>query len=472
MSRTTGAGRIAFATLLTLVTVACAPVGRGVGSQEPKVVLTFANGGDSHEALQPIADAVAAATNGTLSIEFKDKVHMGDASFESRVIDDVFKGSYDLGWSAPRPWHDRGVTSFDSLIAPFLVDSYALEAEVLGSDLEPPMLAGLDGSGLIGLGILPGPLRHIATKDTKVTGPDDLRGDVVAINDSFVARQTFRALGATTVNLPAGGDLGTATAAEQQLSSLVGNRYYHDLPHVMVDAPLWPRPVILFANKVRFDRLSDAHKTALRAAAKGLLTPTLDALDKEDAGAIAELCTEGAKIDAVGSSGLSALRAAVQPVLDELAKDAGTAAAIKRITDMKADVAAAAAAPTCPAGGQSPTPASAAGFPDGTYESRRTCEDSQAFWEAHHTPPEFRGPCEAGVAAFTLKDGTWVENYGGKWSYSFFGDHVHLADYGTQERGFTLRWTYDGKQVTFSDIEGGAPDDDAAWTMKPFVKVD
>ena len=36
---------------------------------------------------------------------------------------------------------------------------------------------------------------------------------------------------------------------------------------------------------------------------------------------------------------------------------------------------------------------------------------------------------------------------------------------------FTLRWTYDGQQVTFSDIQGGNPDDASVWTLKPFARI-
>ena len=146
-----------------LVVGACAaPPGRGVGSQPAPIVLSLANGNHDHEALKAFADGAAAATGGTVTIEFEDAAHEGEAAYESAIIDDVAAGTYDLGWAAPRPWHAKGVTSFDALMAPFLIDSYALQRAVLESDLEQEMLDGLDGTGLVGLGILPGPLRRVA----------------------------------------------------------------------------------------------------------------------------------------------------------------------------------------------------------------------------------------------------------------------------------------------------------------------
>jgi hypothetical protein len=66
---------------------------------------------------------------------------------------------------------------------------------------------------------------------------------------------------------------------------------------------------------------------------------------------------------------------------------------------------------------------------------------------------------------FTLQDGRWVENYGEQWSYSFFGDHVQLGN-------FTMRWSWDGERLVFSDIDGGEPGDAQAWLTKAFVRID
>src|SRR5215208_3709131 len=151
-----GRGTTAVVALLTIgmVVTACADApGRGVGSQPASVVLTLANGNDGHDFLLPFAEAVTTASGGTVSLEFVDQAHRGEVAYESAIVDDVTAGGYDLGWVAPRPWHARGVHTFDALMAPFLIDSYALQRAVLESDLEGQMLAGLAGTGLVGIGI-------------------------------------------------------------------------------------------------------------------------------------------------------------------------------------------------------------------------------------------------------------------------------------------------------------------------------
>jgi TRAP-type C4-dicarboxylate transport system substrate-binding protein len=448
-----------------MVTACAAPPGRGVGSQPASTVLSFANGNHGHEALTPFAEAVAAATGGTVTIEFKDEAHVGEEVYESAIIDDVAAGTYDLGWVAPRPWRAKGVTSFDALMAPFLVDSYALQQAVLESDLEQEMLAGLEGTGLVGLGILPGPLRRVATAEGGFRALGDLRGKVVGIQDSAIAAMTFEALGASTRAIPGGSALGDVDAVEQQLGSVVGNRYHQDLPHVTVDLALWPRPVILFANKARFDSLSIEQRTALRGVAKQLLASTTAAVEAEDVSAVAVLCADGADLVVAGDDAGAALLTAVAPVYDELEKDVKTGSMVKRISEMKAGIPTATSTTSCPSPSASPAPQTAGGFPEGTYEARLSCDELEAYWANHpELPVEDRFPCPV-VMGFTLKDNTWVENYGERWTFSFFGDHVQLGN-------FTLRWSWDGKQVTFSEIEGGEPGDEQAWTTQPFVKLD
>jgi TRAP-type C4-dicarboxylate transport system substrate-binding protein len=450
----------------TLVGAACAvPPGRGVGSQPASIVLSVANGNHDHVALEPFADAVATSTGGTVTLRFEDAVHQGDPAYESAIIDDVAAGTYDLAWVAPRPWHAKGVTTFDALMAPFLVDSYALQQAVLDSDLQRDMLAGLDGTGLVGLGILPGPMRRVAMAEGGFRAPDDLRGKRIGIGDSAIAAMTFETLGATTTTLPSGAVLRGEDAVEQQLGSVVGNRYQKDLPHVTVDVALWPRPMILFANKGRFDSLSVEQQAALRGAAKPLVASTTAAVEAEDMSAVAELCADAANLVIAGDDAKAALVTAVRPVYDELEKDAETASMLDRIAEMKAGIPASTSIATCPSPSASPAPQTAGGFPEGTYEARLSCDELETYWEAHpELPVEDRFPCPV-VMGFTLKDNTFVENYGERWTFSFFGDHIQLGN-------FTLRWSWDGKQLTFSEIEGGEEGDEQAWTTQPFVKLE
>src|SRR3954452_12937887 len=165
MDRTEAKQRIAVAVLAAALALA---VGGCLGSESDKaggaqhrkpVVLTMANGNGLPLELEAFAAAVARLSNNTVRIEFKNNWRQGSASYETEVIGDVKGGKADLGWAGARAVDSVGVTTFDALHAPLLIDSYALEQRVLQSPLVGDMLDGLKPLGVIGIGVLPGPLK-------------------------------------------------------------------------------------------------------------------------------------------------------------------------------------------------------------------------------------------------------------------------------------------------------------------------
>ena len=463
MNRNIGLVPAALILILALVVGACAPVSRGVGSQPATVELTFANLLDQHTELQAIADTVQRLSGGSMRISFDDEVYHDRADVEPAIIDDVIAGRYDMAWVAQRPWPARGVRAFDALVAPGLIDSYALEGAVLGDPIVDEMLATLQGSGMVGLGVVPGPMRYAASKDEALVTPGGYGGRTVAIDDTAVGQDAIHTLGGTPMAIPPSHTLDGADAVVQQLGSIVGNRYHHEMP-VVSGIALWPRPVIVVIGKPRYDTLSDEQRAWLRQGIDAAIADQLQALPRTDADAIGWLCDDGATIASPDAEQIAAFDAAFEPVIDRLDADALTARAVARIRELKAALPPATALAMCDVASSSGPPATTgAGFPDGTYEARASCDDLQAFWTAHATPVDDRIPCPI-VLGFTLKDGKWTENYGERWTYAFFGDHVKLGD-------FTLRWAYDGTGVTFSDIQGGRPDDASVWTLKPFRRI-
>src|SRR4051794_8803528 len=123
-------------------------------------VLTFANGNGDPVELEPFAQAVEQRSGGTLRIAFKNSWRSGEREVERGLIRDVKTGKADLGWAGSRAFDDVGVSAFDALNAPLLVDSLPLEGAVLQSPLAGKMLDGLEPAGVTGLGLLPGPLRR------------------------------------------------------------------------------------------------------------------------------------------------------------------------------------------------------------------------------------------------------------------------------------------------------------------------
>lgn len=453
------AKRRAAAAALLVVVAACgdAAIDRGVGDQPQRITLTFANvAHDPGIELQEFADAVANRSGDTVRIEFRGDSHADEVEYEKAIVQEVKDGKVDLGWVAPRPWRGMGITTFDALAAPLLVDSYALQQAVLDSPVAVAMLDGLDGSGLVGLGILPGPLRIVGAADRPFLRPDDFHGTTVAIQDSAIAASTFEALGAKTMAIGTGGSVEAADALEQQAGSFVGNNYERVMKHITSNLSLWPRPLILFANKAKHDTLTGEQQEAIRLAARDAAPSATERLLREDEIAIATLCKRGAEIVTASDGELSTLRNAVQPVYDQLEEDPATAQHIAAILAMKAQLGLSNAPRRCPSAAATPSVGQpdGVGFPDGTYEAEITAEEVQGRPEAPACPCTW---------AFTLNDGAFMLTGQAEppFDIEFFGDRLTLPNWNGPDRSISVRWVYDAqtRHVTFSELVGGTEDD-------------
>ena len=227
----TGSHRSTIAGILgcvTLLTAGCGGGGdRAGGTGAPQsVVLKMAQANDAPpDQLATWANEVATRSNGTLRIEFVNLWREGETNFEQGIIKDVQSGQADLAWAGARAFDSVGVTTFQPVLAPLLVDSEDLQGAVFKAGIPAQMLRGLDDLHVTGLGVLPGPLRKIMGLNRAFVRPTDFSGTVVGIQASTVATEVFGVLGATVRNLPVGAALDGLDAIEMQLSSIAGNHY-------------------------------------------------------------------------------------------------------------------------------------------------------------------------------------------------------------------------------------------------------
>ena len=125
------------------------------------------------------------------------------------------------------------------------------------------------------------------------TKPGDFAAAVVGIQDSGVANQTFHALGATAKPVPASSKLAGLDAYEQQLDSIQGNQYAAHAKYVTGNLNLWPRPLVIIANRAAYDRLSADQHEIMAAAAKDSVTVAMEAERAADTSAATSLCKAG-----------------------------------------------------------------------------------------------------------------------------------------------------------------------------------
>ena len=340
------------------------------------VVLTLANfGGDSGE-LDGFANNVARLSGGTMRVDIESGWRQGQAGYENGLIGDVRAGKADLGVVGSRAWDWAGVLSFRALTAPLLIGSYALQDRVVRSPMIGQMLQGLRPLGLIGIGVLPGPLRKPLGIARPLLKPADYAGLRIGVGQSRVAYATMRALGATPVSLLTGsGSVITGLdGIEQHISSIQGNRYDKAGKYLTANVSLWPRPLVLFANGKAWARLTTAQRHILSRAVTDDQAAETNVVRDNERTDTAILCRRGLRFLTASPADVAALRRAVQPVYDQLERDPQTRRYIRQIEAMRQGVPAE-PAPGC---GHTARLGVTAGPLDGVWQYTDTAADLRA----------------------------------------------------------------------------------------------
>ena len=461
------------AAALVVGAAGCTAVDRAGGTADrPVQTLTFANANDGEPPpqLQAWADHVERASDGSLSIEFSNGWRSGDAGVERGIITDVKDGEADLAWVGARAFDRVGVTTFQALLAPMLVDSHELQRAVFEEGIPEEMLTGVQDAGVTGIGVLPGPMRKVLGLDKPFREPGDFRGTVVGMQDSALTQATLAAQGATTKAEPSGATLDGLDAYEQQLSSIAGNGYVAQARYVTGNLNLWPRPLVLLANTDAFAGLTDEQRQALRQASQDAVLPALDASREEDDEGAAALCTQGMELVQATEDQLDALRTAWQPVYDDLAADQDTATWITRIQELKTSVGAGPDTATCDADASG---TQAGVLPDGTYRTtvtldgiRATCPSgAEGLLDAFDTDQVAEIVVEGESVRQTVYPVGHPEQREHGWigTYTAFRDTLQLRETGAQHP-LTSTYTFDGRRLVLTDMQADACDHVAMWT--------
>ena len=280
------------------------------------------------------AAVAARLSGGTIRIKIRPG---GNAllDYERRLVQKVRAGDADLVSVGARAWDRMGVTSFQALVAPFLVDSRELQQVVLESPLVERMLEGVEPLDLVGLAVLPGMLRRPFGLTRPLLGPQDYTGAAIGLRYGAVARGSIEALGAR----PKGyriGSLAGLDGAELDLWTIARNRY--DVPgaELTSNVVLWARPETIVIRRAAFDRLGPTQREILRRTGRETLAPMTARLEKEQEEALQATCARGRlSLATASASDLAALRRAVQPVYDELERDGQTREFIAEIRKLR-----------------------------------------------------------------------------------------------------------------------------------------
>jgi TRAP-type C4-dicarboxylate transport system substrate-binding protein len=413
----------------------------GARSEEP-VVLTLANTNAGEADVGAWMNAVKQLSEGRIRIELRSNWRADEARAERGTLADVRAGNVDIAKITARAWDTLGVTSFQALHAPFLVDSLELERRVLSGPLGAEMLDGVRAAGVEPVGAIPGPLRFPLGISRDLDDAVAYRNALIGSRASAVATETVAALGGRSVDVAAGADIAELDGFDTSLGDIEGFGYDEVARSVTVDAALWPRPVTLVMNRDAWKRLSPAQREILTGAARAAVEPVAAQLRSVDRAAAQGLCDRGFALVRAGADGIDELRRAVEPVYGRLESDAGTRDALGRIRELKAETP---VAPVVRCGSPAAAPEPASGPLVGTWHTRATRELMAA------ADREDEEAVEDNYGDLTLKlqrDGRFeVSNarYPGTHAFGTWssrGDVLEMKPGGTAQQGAGETWRY------------------------------
>jgi TRAP-type C4-dicarboxylate transport system substrate-binding protein len=310
----------------------------GARANQGPTVLTLATHDYNDPAVETFVAAVKRHAGGSIRIDVKSGWRYYDLASEQGTISDVRHGAADLVSVGARAWDTVGVKSFRAVVAPFLVDSDALQGDVLESPLAQRMLDGVRPLGLVGIALLPGELRRPLGVSRTLLRPRDFRGGTIGIRPGGVARNTFRALGASAEPTPSDpSKIVLLDGAEIGVPSIVNNRYDLRARALTSNVVLWPRATTIVMNEKSYDALSSDQQDALKKAGREAVAPLVSYYESYERDQLTSLCRLGRlPLVAASAADRAALTRAVQPVYHHLERDSLTRDLISEIRSLRA----------------------------------------------------------------------------------------------------------------------------------------
>jgi TRAP-type C4-dicarboxylate transport system substrate-binding protein len=415
--------RLAAVVVLTAVGLATAGCTGGPAAKagEGTATLRFATVGDSinptresHD-VSDFVDEVSRLSDGRLHINFDLGVGNGGASGEADLLKSIQHGTYDGGWDATRAFAPAGFGAFDAVEAPLVIQSYPVEQQFVTSVLADHMMRRLYGTGLVGLGIMAGPLRRPFAVARPLLEPSDWAGITFRIENSPVQLATVAALGAkAVVTGTTGFDAairGPSAAGGQEFDLFQYDRdgFANAEPYVTANVVLWPKPYALVMNAKRFASLTKQQQQWVRQAAKGAVHESATSPFNEDS-AVQRLCLTGLRFSDATPGQLAELHAAIAPVYDQLRRDPTTARDLEALKAMEGTNKV--SEPTVPSTCRGTAPTSSVvdaniktlpQLPDGSYRVSVTASDLERYGaEPGHAADN------AGTSTLTIRRGTYA----------------------------------------------------------------
>ncbi len=409
-------------------------------------------------------DVLGELTDGTASSAVRVAVggppNVGDTSAERHAVESLMAGEADITVVRAGVLQLLGADSLAPLSAPFVVTNNEQAAAIAAdAELSEQLLSGLDEVGLVGLGLVPGGLRHpFGYGSSPLRGAPDYRGQIINVREDAGIQAMLDELGAEadhTVDSQRHNDAGTRLRGIEVSVQQVGAV---TLPAVQTpNVTLYEKFDVAVVRLDTWDGLDDAQQEDLRASFVDAARAAMESRVTEEEGQASWCSTPLARSVLASEPELSSLHRALDPIAERLAEDPALARSLDRMRELgtaTADPKASACATAIPESAASyyVEPQGDQGVLDGLW---RLEADQQDLLDAGLSAQD--AYANAGVWEFRIKDGyaDGVQPDGRRCNAEFaFDDQQVSMDMGVrgnEDCGGVARGTYrlQGDRVFF-----------------------
>jgi TRAP-type C4-dicarboxylate transport system substrate-binding protein len=262
---------------------------------------------------------------------------------EPQLLNDVRSGTIPMATMSTAIFDSAGITAFQALQAPFLVNGYPLERQIIAGRLGRSISARAtqQAGNLYVLAIHEGGIRYPLGSTKSFTTVNAFRNAKIRSVQSKVLFTGLQTLGASPDPLPLPEVYlalknGTVDGMEANIGLIATNKYFEVAKNVTANVPLWPFPTALSINRAFYNSLSRTEQTALRTAANLVPAYSIGLVSRRST-LPQDLVNCGVRFKYARNSEVLKLQALGRRAYASLSRDATTRQFITAIQRIKAD---------------------------------------------------------------------------------------------------------------------------------------
>jgi len=298
-------------TLLSLAAAALLPL--AANAQAVKLTLGHgaAPGNPRHEAALKFAELVKAGTGGRVEVQVAPSAQLGD---DAAMVTALRTGALDL--SANSQGAVAGaVPEYAAYGMPFLFSTPAQAFKLLDGPLGKELADKSAEKGLIVLGYWDNGIRHMTNSKRPITKVDDMKGLKMRTPPDAVLVDIMQALGAEAqqikfAELYVALQQGVVDGQENPLVNIHASKLYEVQKHLALTSHMFQMTPLLMSKR-SWDRLSEADRKAVNAAAAEASALQRKLSQEGDEKLLADLKAKGVQVTTVDKAAFARATAKV-----------------------------------------------------------------------------------------------------------------------------------------------------------------